>query len=185
MAQTWEDVVAGLMPHLLEPGAILLIDGRSGSGKTTLARNLLEAAQEAGAQPRLLTLDAMYQGWDGLLPAAERAAEDLIEPLSRGEAGCWQEYDWHRERVVASHAVEPGPPLVLEGVGALTPRAAAAATYRVWLSAEDRIRRERALTRDGQAFRPHWDRWAAHECEHLGRHDPAALADTFIDTSGL
>ncbi|ROR72760.1 uridine kinase [Bogoriella caseilytica] len=180
-----ERAVRTMLPHLLDPGAIVLVDGRSGSGKTTLARRLIGAAREAGAAPRLVALDAMYQGWDGLWAAAQAAAQDLVRPLSRGEAGHWQEYDWNLGRVIARHTVLPGPPLLVEGVGALTPLSAAAATYRVWLTAESGLRRERALTRDGETFRPHWDRWAAQEAEHLRRHQPERLADLVIDTSGL
>lgn len=185
MAMSSEQTVRTMLPHLLDPGAIVLIDGRSGSGKTTLARRLIDAAREAGVAPRLVTLDAMYQGWDGLWAAAQAAAQELVRPLSRGEAGHWQEYDWHLGRVIARHTVPPGPPLLVEGVGALTPLSAAAATYRVCLTAGNEQRRERALTRDGETFRPHWDRWAAQEAEHLRQHQPEQLADQVIDTSGI
>jgi hypothetical protein len=40
----------------------------------------------------------------------------------------------------------------------------------------DAARKRRALDRDGDGFRPHWDRWAAQEERHLERDDPRTLA---------
>ena len=53
----------------------------------------------------------------------------------------------------------------------------------VWLEAPEGLRRERALSRDGQTFAPHWERWAAQEAEVLC--GVAERADLVLDTSGL
>ena len=75
---------------------------------------------------------------------------------TRGGTGCG------RARA-APIAVDAGPHLVLEGCGALVPPAAAFAAVRVWVDAPTEVRKERALSRDGETYAPHWDRWAAQE----------------------
>ena len=59
--------------------------------------------------------------------------------------------------------VDAGAHLVLEGCGVLVPPAAAFAAVRVWVDAPTELRKERALSRDGETYAPHWDRWAAQE----------------------
>ena len=68
-----------------------------------------------------------------------------------------------RSRPGRTVAVTAGPLLVVEGCGALVPPAAPYAAVRVWLDAPDEVRKERALSRDGETYAPHWERWAAQE----------------------
>ena len=49
--------------------------------------------------------------------------------------------------------------IICEGVGAI----AGACEVRILATAPDEVRRERAMARDGDTFRPHWERWAAQE----------------------
>ena len=43
------------------------------------------------------------------------------------------------------------------------PPAVQYAAVRVWVEATDALRKRRALSRDGETYAPHWDRWAAQE----------------------
>lgn len=158
------------------PPCLVVIDGRSGAGKTTLAREL------AAARPAftVLSLDQLYPGWDGLRSGADAAITGVLGPLAEGRAGRWRGWDWEADAPAAWHEVAPGTPLIIEGAGLLTPAAAALAPVRVWVEADDAVRRERALRRDGATYEPHWDRWAAQERQHLRTHDPRSLATHLV-----
>lgn len=178
------DLVAGalaaaadlLAPALLD-ARVTLIDGRSGAGKTSLAA-LLSARLP---QVQVLALDALYPGWDGLEQGVDAVLHGVLEALARGEEGHWRRWDWAKERPAEAHAVDPARPLIVEGSGILTPRTAALADVRVWLRSPAASRKARALARDGEAYRPHWDRWAGQEEQHLRTDEPERWATHVLD----
>lgn len=153
----------------------VVIDGRSGAGKSSLARALV-ARWPDGAPVQLLALDSIYPGWDGLAEGARIAADDVLAPHAAGRRAQWRRWDWADDRRAEAHVVASDLPLVVEGVGALTPASAALADVAVWLESPAASRRERALARDGEGYRPHWERWAAQEDAHIAAHDPRGLA---------
>lgn len=158
------------------PRAVVLVDGRSGSGKTTFA-----AALANRARARLLRLDDVYPGWDGLAAASRALVDGVLVPHGAGEIGALRTWDWGADRPAGVLPIQPGGPLVVEGCGALSRRAAELAAFRVWVELPDEERRERALARDGAAFAPHWTRWARQERAFLAREDPRRSADVLID----
>lgn len=157
---------------------LVLIDGRSGSGKSTLAHRLVEAWD---GPVQLIALDALYPGWDGLAAGAETVRVRVLEPYARGEIAHWQRWDWADDRYAETVAVDPSLPLVVEGSGLLIPASAALAGVRVWMESPEISRRERALERDGDTYRPHWERWARQEDAHLAQHRPVALSTLRVD----
>lgn len=154
---------------------VVVIDGRSGAGKTTLARMVAQRWPVAG-RPQLVALDSLYPGWDGLDDGVERALHDILRPHARGLLSTWRRWDWEQEAEAEAYAVDPALGVILEGSGALNPATARLADVRVWVESPDEVRKRRALTRDGDTFRPHWERWAAQEVRHLERHEPQKLA---------
>ena len=162
------------------PAGTVLIDGRSGSGKSTLAR-LLTAAWPDSV---LVRMDHVYPGWDGLAWAVEHVWTELLHPLSEGRVGRWRSWNWNRDAPGVWHTVRPGGRLVVEGVGTLTPQGSAIADLTVWVDAEDAERKRRALLRDGETYRPHWDRWAAQEEIFIARYDPRRSADVIVAFDG-
>jgi hypothetical protein len=154
---------------------VVLIDGRSGAGKTTLARLVAEHWPVAG-RPQVIALDSLYPGWDGLDAGVQRALDGILRPHGRGRIGIWNRWDWERETDAESHAVDPSLGVILEGCGAITPQTARVADLTVWVESPDAARKHRALERDGDGFRPHWERWAAQEQAHIERDDPRSLA---------
>ena len=155
---------------------VLLIDGRSGAGKSSLAQALV-AAWPLQGRVQLVALDSIYPGWDGLAEGTERAREQVLVPHARGLIGLWQRYDWATGAYAETQAVDPSLPLIVEGSGLLTPVTARLADVRVWLESPPAARKHRALERDGDTYRPHWDRWALQEDAHIAEHFPARCAD--------
>ena len=78
--------------------------------------------------------------------------------------------------------MEPGPLLVLEGVGSGSLRVADLGTVVVWVEAPHDVRMSRGIDRDGDAFAPHWAAWAAAEAEHFARHRTRERADLVFAT---
>lgn len=152
--------------------AVVLIDGRSGTGKTTLGA---QVAEQLGAQ--LVHLDNLYPGWDGLRAAADAVVTDVL-----GAPSGYRRWDWVADAPADWASVDPDLPIVVEGCGALSRASAPLASLRVWLEADDAVRWDRAIGRDGEVFAREWDRWAAQEQAFIAAEDPAALADVVVRT---
>lgn len=167
--------IVGAIQALAAVNPVVLIDGRSGAGKTSLAKELVARWPLAG-RVQLVALDSIYPGWDGLDEGVALAREQILVPHARGFVGVWQRWDWEVGVPAEAHAVDPSLPLVVEGSGILTADTRQLGDVRVWLESPVRSRRDRALARDGDTYRPHWDRWARQEAAHIVRDDPARLA---------
>ena len=154
----------------------VLIDGRSGSGKSTLAQKLALA----WVTSTVVRLDDIYPGWDGLAWTVEHIREALLEPRAAGRPGAWRCWDWTTGAPADWHHVEPEQRLIVEGVGALTAANRKLADLGIWVDTPDAERKRRALLRDGDTYRPHWDRWAAQEEAFLARYQPRAVADWIV-----
>lgn len=171
--------VAARVAAVAAPNAVVVIDGRSGAGKTSLARRLVQQWPGLGRVQRV-ALDDVYPGWDGLAEGAAYAREMILRPHARGLIGVWERWDWEHDERAEAHAVDPSLPLVVEGAGVLTPEVSRLADVSVWVDAPHESRRHRALGRDGETYRPHWERWARQEDEHIAAHDPAAVASVVV-----
>lgn len=132
---------------------------------------------------RVVALDDLYPGWDGLQRGAQAALEQIIRPHAAGRAARWRRWDWVAGRYGAADGTRGEETLIVEGAGVLTADSAALADVCVWVDAADSTRMQRALARDGDAYRPHWDRWAAQEQKHLIEEDPRSLATITVTVS--
>jgi uridine kinase len=161
---------------------VLAIDGPSGSGKTTLS---LAVQAALDAPPPIVHLEDFYPGWDGLADVVPRLVEWVLEPLARGESAGYRRYDWDLSEFVEWHPVPLGALLIVEGVGAGSLPCAPYLSLLVYLDAPEPVRFERAMarSRDGEIYRPYWDRWARQERRLFAEHDPAARADLVLTTT--
>ena len=74
---------------------ILLIDGRAGSGKSTLADEVQNEFFKLGeSAPRVVHLDDLYPGWQGLQLGVEYLQRAILTPLSKREVAHHQIFDW-------------------------------------------------------------------------------------------
>ena len=167
--------IAAAVRDVQAANPVVLVDGRSGSGKTTLTRALV-AGWPLRGRVQVVALDALYPGWDGLDDGVAIARDEVLIPHARGLIGVWQRWDWDAGEPAEAHAVDPSLPLIVEGAGILDARTERLADVRVWLESPPASRRRRALARDGDAYRPHWDRWARQEERHIVRDRPAERA---------
>lgn len=170
------DALAHHLPPDLET---VLIDGRSGAGKSTLADEL-QRRWEASAVVRL---DDIYPGWDGLAWAIEHLRTELLQPRAAGRPGRWRRWDWAADAPAGWQTVPAARRLIVEGVGALAARTPGNAVG-IWVDAADAVRKQRALQRDGDTFRPYWEHWAAQEDAVIARYDPRSAADYLATESG-
>lgn len=143
---------------------VVAIDGQSGSGKTTFAARLRAVLPDAA----VVHLDHIYPGWDGLAATPALVTTQILEPLRRGEPASYRRFDWVRGEFGAMTAVPATRYLIIEGAGSTVGPARPYVDVRVWLDAGEAVRKHRALTRDGDAYRPHWRRWADQEDEVFG-----------------
>lgn len=159
------------------PPWVILIDGRSGSGKTYFAEHLLAACQIRLAtsplpqhNPQLVHLEDFYPGWGGLFAAATMVAADVLNPNAPG----FRRWDWENNTPGRWQQLDPRRPLIIEGIGALSPANLARLRDRgiphraVVLDAPTWLRKHRALNRDPY-YAPWWDMWAAQERAHIER----------------
>lgn len=171
-----EEAVAGILRAVAaseRSWPVVLIDGRSGAGKSELADRLVADWPRA----QLVRLDDLYPGWDGLEAGSAQVAELLDARPPR-----WRAWDWELGAPGEGHRIDRARPLVVEGVGTLSAANRARASLGVWVELADADeRRRRALARDGQAYAPHWERWAAQEDAFIARENPRGRADLVVD----
>lgn len=161
---------------------VVLIDGPSGAGKSSLA-DLLLADWPGDLAPRLVRMDDLYPGWGGLDAASEAVGTDLLVPLRASGAGRWRRWDWASDAPAEWHTVDGDAPLIVEGCGTLARANAQLADLALWLDADDALRKERALARDGLSFATHWDQWQHDFERYLARERPREHASLVLDVT--
>lgn len=173
------DVLAALATSSPRCGTVrvVAIDGPSGSGKTTLALGVGRALDAP-----VVHMDRIYPGWDGLAASVPLLVEQVLEPLARGEPAEYRVWDWERDGWRGTTTVQHADVVVVEGCGSSVGPAGVYASVRVWVDAPRDERRRRGLTRDGEAYRPHWEQWAAQEARLYARDGTRLKADVVITT---
>lgn len=156
---------------------VIGVDGPSGSGKTTLAeqvRHYLDCP--------VVHVDDLFPGWDGLAAASGLLADQVLRPLAAGEAARYRRWDWDASSW-AEHVELPWTAqLIVEGCASTVLPAGEFVAVRVWVEAAHDVRMTRGIERDGEAYRPHWERWAAQERALFGADGTRERADLIVRT---
>ncbi|MBB5791384.1 uridine kinase family protein [Jiangella mangrovi] len=158
---------------------VVAVDGPAGSGKTTLAARLAARLDDAP----VVHMDDLYPGWDGLAHAATTVAEQVLVPLAGGRPARYRRWDWHADRYAEWVEVPSAPVLVVEGCGSGSTPGAAYLAFLLWVEAPHDVRLARGIERDGEAFRPHWERWARQETALFAAEHTRERADLRVDTA--
>jgi uridine kinase len=178
------DAIVSRVLEFLDAGVatpIVLIDGRAGSGKSTLADAVQsQLFREGDSLPRVVHMDDLYLGWDGLQAGVDYLMRFVLGPVSRNKLADWQEYDWALGERNRWREFSGGTPLIIEGCGALSAAAAELANLRVWFDVPEPVRRDRWIQREGHRFDDKWAVWAAQELDFYAREKSAELADFVV-----
>ena len=178
--------IAAQVLELIDRGnsmPIVLIDGRSNSGKSTLAATVKSLFFKQGeSAPRVVHMDDLYLGWNGLQAGVDYLQRFILKPLTDSYIAQWREFDWanpgepgYETRNGEWREFSGGTPLIIEGCGALNQLSAPLADVRVWLEVDQETRHQRWVAREGSA--EHWAEWAAQEEEFYSREKSSKLAD--------
>lgn len=164
------------------PG-VVAVDGPSGSGKTTYADVVADAlSRRTGVRPQVVHMDDIYPGWNGLAEAVDLVTRWVLEPLTAGRDGGFRRWDWEAGERGEHVEVPRAHWVVLEGVGAGSRACREHEAALIWLEADAGVRMARGIERDGEAYRPYWERWADQEQELFTRENTRAQADLVIRT---
>jgi dephospho-CoA kinase len=160
---------------------IVLIDGRAGSGKSTFADMLQQRLFRDGeSAPRVIHMDNIFEGWEGLSLGSDYLVRFILNPLSRKEVASWQDWSWVRNERSSWREFSGGTSLIVEGCGALTERSKEHAYLSIWLEASEETRRARWLERERHLDK--FDFWAAQELDFYAREKSKSLADLSYTT---
>lgn len=106
-------------------------------------------------------MDDLYPGWDGLADSTRCLKDWILTPLAQNRPARYRRFDWYANAYAGWHDVPTSEVLVVEGVG--SGASAEHLSFLIWVEAPKPLRMKRGIERDGEAFRPHWERWAAQE----------------------
>lgn len=175
--------------ELLDSGIntpILLVDGRAGSGKSTLAERIQnELFRQGESMPRVVHLDDLYEGWQGLASGVEYLQRFVLNPLLSKQTASWQEFNWDLGKRDRWREFSGGTPLVVEGCGAINQFTSTVANLSIWLEVDEETRRSRWLERDGDAFDEYFEVWAAQELDFIAREKSPALAHYLLENPSV
>lgn len=157
---------------------VVAVDGRSGAGKSTIAATL---AAELGAP--VVDLEYVYPGWDGLEEGIELLVREVLQPLAAGRPVAVPRWSYALDGWDPPLVLPPSDVVVVEGVGAGDRRAAPYLSVLVWVELDEATRHARAIARDAEVYRPHWERWAAQERALLARERTPERADVVVGPS--
>ncbi|MCR8842695.1 AAA family ATPase [Paenibacillus sp. SC116] len=171
------------------PALLIAIDGCGGSGKSTLARKLQASLSNA----TLIHMDDFYLPSDQrstLSPADkpvgadfdwQRVKQQVLEPLSHGEEGCYQRYDWETDSLAEWHRVKAEGIVIIEGVCSIRLELANDYDLTIWVDCPRETRLARGLERDGEAARSLWEEnWMIAEDKYVNEHQPDVRAHIVI-----
>ncbi|HAM25065.1 MAG TPA: hypothetical protein DCM51_05870, partial [Actinobacteria bacterium] len=126
------DAIAAL-PRPTQRPLMVSIDGPSGSGKSHLSAMI---ADQCAAT--VIAMDAIYPGWQGLQPALDILATQVLHPLSQGTTARVDTWDWTASRPGLPREIrwDPATVIVIDGVGSGCRAARPYLDLLIWVTAD-------------------------------------------------
>jgi uridine kinase len=171
-----------------KPLHLVAIDGHSAAGKSSLARRIQQALAGVAivhtddfyrplAETKRASLNAeggynWYYDW-------QRLEAQVLRPLSQGDSGRFQKYDWDANRLGGWAEVEAKGVILVEGCYAARPelRRYYDVVVLVRTSAELRAQRQQARADASPAW---LERWDAAERYYMENQRPWSYADLVV-----
>ncbi|MEZ0327459.1 MAG: uridine kinase [Fimbriimonas sp.] len=154
---------------------VVAIDGCGGAGKSTLAAKLASAFADSA----IVHTDD-FASWDNPVDWWPRLLEQVLVPLSRGERGHYQRYDWTERRLAEWHDVS-AKLVILEGVTATREEFRRFLAFKIWVDCPRELRLQRGLERDGTGAEGLWQDWMAAEDQYCLAQQPRERADLVLE----
>lgn len=175
-----------LLPRLLElrdskNTPVVLIDGHAGSGKSSLAEALKNLVfQQTRQQPKIIHMDDLYPGWDGLQAGSAYLHQKILTPVSQGKQATWQIWSWLRNERSGYREFDGENLLIIEGCGSLSAQNRELADFAIWVDADSETRKQRFFERDGGKYSDQWANWIAQEALFYERERSEQLSDVIV-----
>lgn len=174
------------------PVRLVCVDGPAGAGKTSFAADLVRALAPTFGEVPVVHGDEVYEGWAVVAGEPDRVAAFavladrldawLLEPFRRGQDARLPTWDWYAGSWGVMVTVPPAPVVVLEGVGLAAHGLRENAVLTVWVDADDELRLDRVLARDGAGIRTEMLAWQRDEARWHELDGTRAAADVRIST---
>ena len=179
-------LIANLLDQMSTP--VILIDGRAGSGKSHFAAQLKqELFALSHPVPKVIAMDELYPGWEGLQSGANYLVDNILTPLSKNQPALWQQWDWSKNQRGGDdvgngqRSFEGDNALIVEGCGSLSLRSKPFANLSIWIERPQIERKQAIKQRDGNKFDPYWDIWFSQEEEFYLANSSSSLADLLLN----
>jgi len=173
---------------------LVALDGRSGTGKSTIAQVI--ASRVEGI---IVVSDDFYSGgnddaWSGFSAKEkvdkgidwQRMRVQVLEPLLANKPASWHPLDfepeigwigWKEETV----KLDPAPVILIDGVYSARPELSDLVDLAVLVEADDEVRRQRLVIREGQGFMERWHRlWDCAEDYYFTHICPRSSFDIVV-----
>jgi uridine kinase len=166
---------------------IILIDGQAASGKSQFAKDLSELYFQSEKQAaRVIQMDDLYPGWDGLAEGSVYLLTHILTPLSQGKTASWQIWNWQKsergaqDNVNGRREFSGGTALIIEGCGSISRLSSELADVTIWIEAAAEERKKRFNLRDAGRFDEYFGIWSAQEDEFYDRENSKQLAQLIV-----
>ncbi len=175
--------------RLLEttPNATVAIDGRCGSGKTTLAAQLqrhyicnLIPMDHFFLRPQQRTPERLSAPGENV--DHERFLEEVLLPLTRGEAFSYRPFDCSLMELVAPIAIAPAGLTIIEGSYSCHPDLWDHYDLRIFLTVDPEEQMRRITARNGAYANVFREKWIPLEEAYFAAYDLSSRCDLSLST---
>jgi uridine kinase len=191
-------IAAEVSSRTLDGFALIGIDGTGGSGKSTLAEELAAELRGPDGATTVTVVhgDDFYRAMDGderleLSPAEgyelyyewERLREEVLAPLTSGNAATYRRYDWPSGRIVPGEAyrVPHEGFVIVEGVQAARPELEGYYDLTVFVDTPFDLAMARMLARGHDHGPGDWEqRWQAADKYYFSATEPWKRLDLVV-----